>query len=363
MPVSVYYVWGLGILSWILSACGASSPTEEELVEEAISTREYVDEVIAVDTVSTHYGTFQKELISNGKLEAWKESQLRFKLEGEITEIYVRNGQRVSQGDTLAMLYPFTQENKLSQAQRTLEKTELDMQDALLSYGYKWADRDTVAIPDNILKMARSKSGYDQALTDLEVARHEYHQLWLTAPYTGVIANLEASPYNMTADYTPLCHLIDDSQFEVVFSVLEAEIAALEKGQSVSLSPFALAGEAFTGQVHEINPLVDEHGMIQVKAVVANTGRKLLSGMNVKVKLHNAVPAQLMVPKSAVVLRQGREVVFTYQNDTAFWHYVQIGLENSEQYTINEGLTREQVVITAGNLNLAHKVKVRVGEE
>lgn len=345
---------------YLLTSCGASSPGEADSEAESISTREYVDEVIAIDTASAQYGTFRKELISNGKLQAWKESQLRFKLEGEITEIWVRNGQRVNQGDTLAMLYPFTQENQLAQAQRTLEKAELDMQDALLSFGYQWGERDSVEIPENILRMARAKSGYDQAQTDLEVAEHEYHLLWLTAPYTGVIANLEAKPHNMTSDYDPFCHLINDSRFEVEFSVLEVEIQALSKGQPVKVSPFALPHKSYTGNVRDINPLVDEHGMVKVKAVVNNRGSKLISGMNVKVMLQNEVPGQLIVPKSAVVLRQGREVIFTYQNDTAYWNYVQPGLENSTHYTINEGLERDARVITAGNLNLAHKVRVAV---
>lgn len=355
------YHWLLfSLLIWVLLGCGASSPKEEDLGDESISTREFIDEVIAIDTASARYGTFRKELISNGKLQAWKESQLRFKLEGEIIEIFVRNGQFVNQGDTLAKLYPFTQENKLVQAQRTLEKAELDMQDALLSFGYQWQQRDSIEIPENILRMARAKSGYDQALTDLEVAEHEYHLLWLTAPYDGVIANLEAKPYNMTADYDPFCHLINNHRFEVEFSVLEAEIQALNKGQSVTVSPFALPSQSYTGTVNEINPLVDEHGMIKVKAIVNNQGRNLLSGMNVKVMLQNKVPGQLIVPKSAVVLRQGREVIFTYQNDTAYWNYVQVGLENSSQYTVNEGLNREAIVITEGNLNLAHKVRVAV---
>jgi len=343
-----------------LASCGASSPGEADSEGESIATRDFIDEVIAIDTASAQFGTFRKELISNGKLQAWKESQLRFKLEGEITKVFVRNGQRVAQGDTLAMLYPFTQENKLVQAQRTLEKAELDMQDALLSFGYQWEERDSVEIPENILRMARAKSGYDQALTDLEVAEHEYHLVWLTAPYDGVIANLEAKPYNMTSDYDPFCHLINDSRFEVEFSVLEAEIQALSKGQPVSISPFALPHVSYTGNVRYINPLVDEHGMIKVQAVVNNRDKALLSEMNVKVMLQNEVPQQLIVPKPAVVLRQGREVIFTYQNDTAYWNYVQIGLENSTQYTIQEGLERDATVITAGNLNLAHKVRVAV---
>lgn len=353
-------VFTISSLFWLLYGCGVRSATKEMLDEENSSRKEFMEEVYFVDTVSAKYTTFQKELISNGKLLPMMESQLRFKLEGEITNIYVQNGQWVNKGDTLAQLYPFTQKNNMAQAQRTLEKAKLDMQDVLLGFGYRWEDRDSIELPENILKMARSKSGYDQALTDLEIAKHEYHLLWLTAPYTGIIANLEAKPFNMTKDFDPFCYLLSNTRYEVVFSILETELRTLQRGQSVTVMPFAFPNTQYEGMVKSINPLVDEYGMVKVKAIVNKGAKDLIAGMNVKVYLKDEVPEQLIVPKSAVVIREGREVIFTYQNDSAYWNYIDVGLENSTHYTINKGIDRGVIVITEGNLNLSHQVPVAV---
>ena len=71
------------------------------------------------------------------------------------------------------------------------------------------------------------------------------------------------------------------------------------------------------------------------------------------------MPGQLVVPKSAVVLRQVRQVVFTLQGDQAIWNYVQTGLENADTYTILEGLKEGDEIIVTGNVNLAHEAKVK----
>ena len=113
--------------------------------------------------------------------------------------------------------------------------------------------------------------------------------------------------------------------------------------------------------------MVEKNGMIKVKAVLHNSGN-LLDGMNVKVLIKSNIANQLVVPKSAVLLRQNKEVVFRYKSGIAYWTYVHTTNENSSSYTIianrdrgaeiNEGDT----VIVSGNLNLAHESKVEINE-
>jgi multidrug efflux pump subunit AcrA (membrane-fusion protein) len=47
---------------------------------------------------------FQKEIITNGLVEALKKSEIRFKTSERIASIKVKNGQKVNRGQTLAVL-------------------------------------------------------------------------------------------------------------------------------------------------------------------------------------------------------------------------------------------------------------------
>ena len=98
--------------------------------------------------------------------------------------------------------------------------------------------------------------------------------------------------------------------------------------------PYAFDGDTIAGNLTEINPMVDETGMVRAKAVIPNSTGKLTEGMNVKVILQEAIPNKLIIPKSAVTLRQERKVVFVCKNDTAYWNYVEVEEENSHSCTI-----------------------------
>jgi len=65
-----------------------------------------------------------------------------------------------------------------------------------------------------------------------------------------------------------------------------------------------------------------------------------------------------------VVLRTGKQVVFTVKDGKAIWNYVQTGLENATEYTItSETLKEGDQVIISGNVNLAHESPVIVIED
>ena len=118
----------------------------------------------------------------------------------------------------------------------------------------------------------------------------------------------------------------------------------------------------------EINPTIDERGLVAVKARVKNTSGRLLDGMNVKIVIENSVHDMLVVPKEAVVERDGYHVVFVYDKKTSrvVWTYVDIQYSNLTSYaitgcekkqtTVNEG----DIVITSGNLNLADDTEVTI---
>jgi multidrug efflux pump subunit AcrA (membrane-fusion protein) len=99
-----------------------------------------------------------------------------------------------------------------------------------------------------------------------------------------------------------------------------------------------------------------------VKGVIKNNGQ-LLEGMNVKVKVIQEQGYQVTVPKSAVIVRQGQQVVFKYVQGKAVWNYVKTGLENSHEYTLvfsehEESLHIGDTIIVSGNLNLVHEGNV-----
>ena len=271
----------------------------------------------------------------------------------------MKSGDRVNKGQKIAELATFRLTNKTAQAKDALEKARLELKDVLIGQGYML--EDSAKVPPATLNLARVKSGYDLALAQYQLAQYEEQNATLIAPFDGIIANLFAKQENVVSTTDAFCTVIDPHSLEASFTVLESELPLIQNGDKVEVTPFATTSLKTEGRISEINPLVDENGMVQVKAAV-NDKRKLFEGMNVRVSVQRSLGKQLVVPKTAVVVRSVKQVLFTLVDGHAYWNYVRTGLENADSYTLLEGLKEGDVVITSGNINLAHESPVKVIE-
>jgi len=304
---------------------------------------------------------FEHELVSNGKISAHTVAELKFQTSEVISQIFVKNGTRVSQGQRIAVLDTYSINNRLEQAKDALDRSRLEMQDVLIGQGYKLDSLGSV--PEDVMQLARIKSGFNSAQTQFNMATHDLQRATLTAPISGVIANLFAKPHTLSSPSEVFCNIIDTHSLEVQFTVLENELGFINIGDNMKIAPFSMPELDVTGRVSEINPWVNENGMVQVKASV-NYNSRLVEGMNVRVSTFRSAGKQWVVPKTAVVLRTGRQVVFTVVNGKAIWNYVQTGLENATEYTITgETLKEGDQIIVSGNINLAHESPVTVVED
>lgn len=88
--------------------------------------------------------------------------------------------------------------------------------------------------------------------------------------------------------------------------------------------------------------------------------------MNVRIIVENSLSNMLVVPKDAVVERDGYHVVFIYRNGRAVWTYVDIAYSNLTSYAIIGCKKKEteihdgDIIITSGNLNLADNTDVKI---
>lgn len=325
--------------------------TEEDGVETALPQEE-----AQVTVMTVQRQAFNHELVSNGKVTSQQYTDLYFRRAEVVAHVYVKNGDYVRRGQKLAELDLFPFENELTQRKNGLDQATLEMQDVLIGQGY--APDHMEAVPADVLQLARVKSGYEQQKALYEAAQHDLQQATLTAPMDGRVANLFQKPMNMANTSEAFCRIVSTGSMEVDFNVLESELSLIKIGDKVEVTPYAQGANSVQGSVSEINPLVDANGMVRVRARVS--GRDLFDGMNVRVSVKRAVPDQLVVPKTAVVLRSDRQVLFTLENGRAYWNYVKTGLENLTEYTIIDGLEEGKQVIVTGNVNLAHESPVKI---
>jgi len=345
-PLSAFLAAGL-----IMFACKPKTP---ENLEE-MARRSARPEAVLVKTVKLEPSTFYHELISTGKAYASVKAAVPFRVNGIIKELYIQNGQRVAAGDLLAVIEDFEYRSQLLRATDDLERAKIDFKNDLISY---YITDDTTKLQPSQVKYAKIRSGLNNATIAYNSAQYNFQNTRIIAPVSGVVAALEAQTWNPSQNYPGLCTILSDEILYVEFPVIESEYSLINKGMPVGIIPFISDSTTITGVISDINPQVDESGMIKVRARFSNNG-KIIDGMNVRVVIRKPVPGRLVVPKEALVIRQGKDVIFVRQDSLAIWKYVTIEFENSTSVAVKEGLEPGDLVIISGNVNLAHETTVR----
>lgn len=354
-----YLIVGLIVvlMPGILISCKHKvDPDKEENVENAPA----MTSEVYVDTIKLRPQTFHREMICNGKLKAIEKSELSFADGGIVSAVLVHNGSYVRKGQLIAKTDDGDARLDWEKAKKELEKAKVQLADKLIGLGY---DGLTDKVPTDVLHRAKVSSGYYLAQYQLQAAQRAIGKCVLVAPFDGHIADLDNK---RSQRIDKLCTLINDGTLDVEFSVLEAEVKHVRRGQKIKVSPFADEASRFVGTVVNINPTVSDKGLIKVTARIQNPAGKLMDGMNVKVIIENDVPHALVVPKDAVVERDGYQVVFVYKGGEAVWTYVDVAYSNISSFAIT-GCKRKEteihagdVIITSGNLNLADGTQVKI---
>jgi multidrug efflux pump subunit AcrA (membrane-fusion protein) len=133
----------------------------------------------------------------------------------------------------------------------------------------------------------------------------------------------------------------------------------------VKVSSFFEPEKFVDGTVVSVNPTVNEKGQVTVEAEIPNDGA-YIDGMNIRIYVESELADQLVIPKSAVVMRDNLEVLFRYSNNQAQWTYVHTLHENSGEYVVAPNTVRGaelsvgDTVIVSGSLNLADRTLVKI---
>lgn len=303
-------------------------------------------------------GDFALELILNGKMVSKQKIAILLDQKGYITQLNIYNGKAVRQGDTMAVIENTQQKIQWQKARLTLKEAENELSSLMLGFG--GSSYDTNSVESTLFQNLKINSGYTRALLDLKIAQLNYQNTFICAPISALVAHVEYQKYQYATPGSTLCQLVNKDQFLVSFQVTERELSRIHLGQHLKIMALYDEENLLEGQITEINPMVDDHALIQVMAEIKPTSAKLLSGRNARVIIEKNIPNCLSIPKKALVFRNNEKVVFTYKKGKAFLNFVETTAENSQSYLISNGLQEGDTIIIDGHLSLAHQVDVHL---
>lgn len=346
------------LLLLLFNGCEAPEPTAEATTKATVSPTTAEIPLVTLHTATT--GRLPLRRQANGKLRARREVVVKSRTGGLVLAAPLE-GTYYKDGALLLATDPIPLELARDRAAAARDEANFRHEDLLLRLSTNLPPGDTVT------ELARRniliQSGLPTAEVALKEAEFQLSLAKLPAPFGGRAADVKILPGQQIAPGEEVCTLIDLTSLEAEFSLLEQELGELGPSTKVTVSPVARPDLRIAATADIINPKVEEGGLLRVRARLrGKLPAGLYPGMNVTVRLEQPAPKAVLLPKSAVVNRSGRDLVFTYAaaEQRAKWQYVTVGYVNDEQVAITEGVEAGQQVIVGGNLALDHDVVVRV---
>jgi membrane fusion protein (multidrug efflux system) len=305
---------------------------------------------VPVETAPVTVGPIERRLTAVGSLRSYESVVIRPEIAGRIAAFRFEEGERVEQGQPLVLLDESVWRAVVEQVQAALDLSQANY------------DRAVDLLQRNVGTTKARDEAFSQMRVDqaeLELAKARLDKSAITAPFDGVVGLRKVSVGDFVNVGDDIVNLEQIDPLKADFRVAESYLGAVRPGQRIELGVDAFPGQAFTGEVYAIDPLIDESGRsILLRARLPNPEHVLRPGLFARVTLVlNERENAIQVPEQALVPQGQDQFVFKVVDGKAAFTKVEVGIRREGMVEITAGLGPKDEVVTAGQL------KIRDGAE
>lgn len=327
----------LTVILVLFSGCSMFPEEEEALAPPLVKPTE-----VTYETEEAVTGTILEEVEENCTVAAVNQYTLKFPQTGVLLSKEVTSGTSVTKGQVLAKLDSGDAEVELANAEINLEVQKINLERAL-----------SKGLPDTDTK--GNKVNFDAQIIQLQIKQTELQiaqlketidHTTLYAPVDGVVTFMTDITVGQAVDgYVEVCCVADLSQLVFEYSGSKAEKLSL--GMEVTLT---VDGKEYAGKVTMTPDSVpagmeEEYGN-KVRITPVDSIPNLSMGKSAKFKaVIGKKENTVIVPKSAVTGYTGSYTVKIYQDGIVMDRAVEVGIMNSSEVEILNGVDAGELVV------------------
>lgn len=272
---------------------------------------------------------------------------------GNLTDVLVKSGDRVEQGQVIARLDSDEQRIAADQARVARES----------------ADQKLKRIQN--LKSSMSVAELQDAETALKAAELVLQNAELTlrrreiiAPYGGVVGIISVNSGDYVTTSSPIAVIDDRSEILVDFWVPERFATSVRVGGDVTATAVARPGETFSGEVQAIDNRIDQESRtLRVRARIDNPEDVLRAGMSFQVNMLFAGDLYPSVDPLSVQWSADGSYIWRVSGEKVERVPVHIVQRNPDKVLVKAALAEGDQVVTEGVQTLRPGGAVRTAEQ
>lgn len=303
-----------------------------------------------------------------GRVQARYETELAFQVGGQLIERLVEVGDRVKEGQPIAMLdpkdYVLSSERSLNRrkaAEADLQRAKNDLVRARELRKKNFIGQSELDKAVNIEKALQAGLKALKAEHAQSINQRGYTQL--LAPADGLVTGLYAEVGDIMRTGEAVAKLVWDKDWEFVTAVAETDINQVSIGQQAQIKFWAYGDKKHSSLVREISPVISSASpSYQVKLSLIDKPDSLKLGMTGHVLFSTVAEKIGLLPTASLIESDGTSSVFVIEPDTQTAHLqaVTFGQAVDNQMTILSGLTEGQLIVIAGANKIADGSKIRL---
>ncbi|EGG1575050.1 efflux RND transporter periplasmic adaptor subunit [Campylobacter jejuni] len=353
------------------------------------------DEKISYLTQKIQKKDISQTIEAVGKVYAKDQVDVGAQVRGQIIKLYVDVGTHVKQGDLIAQIDKDKQQNDLDITKAQLEsaKANLESKKVALEIANKQYQREQklyAAKASSLENLETQKNNYytlkanvaelNAQVVQLEItlknAQKDLDYTTITAPMDGVVINVavdEGQTVNANQNTPTIVRIANLDEMEVRMEIAEADVSKIKVGTELDFSLLNDPQKTYHAKIASIDPADTEVSdsstsssssnaiYYYAKFYVANKDDFLRIGMSIQNEIVVAsAKAVLAVPTYAIKSDPKGYYVEILENQKAVKKYVKLGIKDSINTQILEGVNEnEELIVSSSADGLATKMKLR----
>ncbi|MEC4112786.1 efflux RND transporter periplasmic adaptor subunit [Myroides pelagicus] len=313
----------------------------------------------ATVSVRTQKATLQKtdtQYKVNGNFLPEHEVIVSAETPGRITQIFVKEGQKVTQGQILARV--------------NIDQINVQLQNATSAYATAKADAarfesayDTGGVTKQQLDQVQMM--LKNAEANLNSAKITASNANVKAPINGIINKKHIEIGTFVGPGVPMFDIVNVQRLKLRVNVDESHVATLTEGDIIKIKASVLPNIDFQGKVTFIAPKADATLNYPVDLLVENNNEKakLRAGMYGSAYFDASADQDtplLLIPRNAFVGSVSSNTVFIAKNGKAIETKVVAGRNFGDLVEVLDGLKAGETIITSGQINLSDNSPITI---
>jgi len=288
---------------------------------------------------------FQHFIEVQGTVEADQSVELYPENSGSITNIYVKEGQKVYKGQTLIQIDNSVLKSSIVELETQFElaKTTFERQKRL------WDQN--IGSEIQFLQAKAQKEGLENSLESLKA---QEKKLKISAPFSGTIDEMFAKIGGLAAPMIPAVRLVNLNQIHVESEVTETYLKYIRMGTQVELF-FPSIGKNVSANVSQVGNYINPNNRsFKVRIDINNQNNELKANLLADIKINDFKETGIVIPAKLIQKdREGKQYVYTVIKDKENYlckkNYIKAGMTYESDAFIIEGIQKDDLIVDKGS--------------